>query len=65
MSVYHVHDKESETFYILSGRGLFNDNGVTAEVGAGDVTYTGPGEGHSIEALGDTAIEMIALILHE
>lgn len=62
---YHVHEKESETYYILSGRGLFNDNGDIAEVGVGDVTYTGSGKGHSIEALGDTPIEMIALILYE
>lgn len=61
---YHVHENESETYYILSGHGLFNDNGTMVEVYAGDVTFTGAGEGHSVEALGNEPVEMIALILY-
>ena len=61
---YHVHQNESETYYILSGRGLLNDTGTISEVGPGDVTFTGTGEGHSIEAIGDEPVEMIALILY-
>ena len=30
-----------------------------------DVTFTGTGEGHSIEALGSEPVEMIALILYD
>lgn len=60
---YHVHTNESETYYILSGTGKFNDNGKEITVSAGDVTFTGTGEGHSIEAMGDQPVEMIALIL--
>lgn len=62
---YHVHTKESETYYILSGQGLFNDNGTISPVGPGDVTFTGAGEGHSIEAVGEHPVEMIALILYQ
>lgn len=62
---YHIHQNESETYYILSGTGLFNDNGTIVKVGAGDVTFTGTGEGHSIEAVGEEPIEMIALILYK
>ncbi len=61
---YHVHQGDSETYYILSGTGKYNDNGVITTVEAGDVTYTGPGEGHGIEAVGDEPVEMIALILY-
>lgn len=61
---YHVHNKESETYYILSGTGEFNDNGVITTVTAGDVTYTGPGEGHSIKCISKEPVEMIALILN-
>ena len=61
---YHVHKGESETYYILSGHGLFSDNGVQSEVGPGDVTYTGDGQGHALTAVGDEPIEMIALILY-
>ena len=62
---YHVHQNESETYYILGGKGIFNDNGKQVLVSAGDVTFTGTGEGHSIEVLGDEPIEMIALILYK
>ncbi len=62
---YHVHHGDSETYYILSGTGRYNDNGTVTIVHAGDVTYTAPGEGHGIEAIGDEPVEMIALILYE
>ena len=61
---YHVHTGESETYYILSGVGQFNDNGVMREVKAGDVTFTGAGEGHGLANTGNEPIEMIALILY-
>lgn len=61
---YHVHENDSETYYILSGTGRYNDNGVMTTVTAGDVTYTAPGEGHGIEAMGEEPVEMIALILY-
>ena len=62
---YHVHTGDSETYYILSGTGRYNDNGEITTVTAGDVTYTPPGQGHGIEAIGDEPVEMIALILYE
>lgn len=61
---YHVHHQESETYYILKGRAEFNDNGTLIEVGPGDVTFTGDGEGHGIRTLGEEPLEMIALILN-
>ncbi|MCI8578627.1 MAG: cupin domain-containing protein [Lachnospiraceae bacterium] len=62
---YHVHQGESETYYILSGHGTFNDNGVMSEIGPGDVLFTGDQAGHSIEATKGEDIEMIALILYK
>lgn len=62
---YHIHTNESETYYILSGEAMFNDNGTVIKIGAGDVAFTGDGEGHSIEAVGDEPVEMIALILYK
>lgn len=61
---YHVHENESETYYILSGRGIFNDNGTLLEVGPGDVTFTGDGEGHGLRAGNEGPVELIALILY-
>ena len=34
---YHVHQGDGETYYILSGRGKYSDNGTIIEVGPGDV----------------------------
>ncbi len=62
---YHIHKNESETYYIMSGTARFNDNGNITTVKAGDVTFTGTGEGHGIEAIGDEPVEMIALILYD
>ena len=62
---YHVHTGDSETYYILSGTGRYNDNGSMVTVTAGDVTYCAPGEGHGRAKIGDEPIVMIALILYE
>ncbi len=61
---WHVHHGDGETYYILKGRGEYSDNGTLTEVGPGDVMYVGDGEGHSMKAIGDEPLEMIALILH-
>ena len=61
---FHIHNGDSETYYILSGRGRYNDNGTIVEVGAGDVTYCAPGEGHGLACIGEEPVEMIALILY-
>lgn len=34
---YHEHHGESETYYILSGEGIYDDNGTKRSVKAGDV----------------------------
>jgi mannose-6-phosphate isomerase-like protein (cupin superfamily) len=62
---YHIHSDESETYYIYSGIGEFNDNGTLKTVYAGDVTITPAGQGHGIKNIGDEPLEIIALILYE
>lgn len=62
---FHMHQDDSETYYILGGIGRYNDNGVVTTVRAGDVTYTPPGAGHGIEAVGSEPLELIALILYK
>ena len=37
---YHVHHRESETYFILEGEGEYDDNGTVRMVKKGDVTYT-------------------------
>ena len=60
---YHRHEGESETFYILSGKGLYNDNGNKMEVTPGMVTFTPSGKGHSLLNTGDEMLAFIALIV--
>ena len=75
---YHVHEGESETYYILNGTAEFSDNGniVTLTDGsvvyvnrdplkAGDVAYTPDGEGHGIRNVGEDTLHFIALILYK
>lgn len=60
---YHIHRGESEIYYILSGKGLYSDNGTEREVAVGDVTFTPDGEGHSIENIGTDVLEFMALVV--
>ena len=62
---YHPHNGESETYYIYSGEGEFNDNGTLVPVHAGDVTFTGSGESHGLRNTGTEPLEIIALILNQ
>lgn len=59
----HTHEGEMECFYVLTGEGLFDDNGVEKPVSRGDVLYTGSGEAHSIRNTGSEPLELMALIL--
>ena len=43
----------------------YHVHGTMVTVGAGDVTYCAPGEGHGLACAGEEPIEMIALILYE
>lgn len=62
---YHVHTGESESYYILSGRGSYNDNGAIKTVMAGDCTFTPSGEGHGIRNVGSEPLVFIALIIRD
>lgn len=62
---YHEHKGESETYYILSGKGSYNDNGTTRTVQAGDVTFTGDGNGHGLDNIGNENLVFMALIIFD
>ena len=42
----HRHAGNAESYYILSGTGLYTDDGKTYEVHAGDTTYCADGHSH-------------------
>ncbi|MCI1722174.1 MAG: cupin domain-containing protein [Lachnospiraceae bacterium] len=60
---WHVHNGESESYYVLSGEGIYDDNGEKRTVKAGDVTLTVSGQGHSMENAGSEDLVYMALVL--
>ncbi|MDC7288577.1 cupin domain-containing protein [Blautia schinkii] len=60
---YHEHHGESETYYIISGQGEYNDNGAYRPVQAGDITFTPDGKGHGLANTGNTDLVFMALII--
>ena len=61
---YHVHEKDSELFYIMKGEALYNDNGAECKVSAGDVTICPAGAGHAIANNGEETVEICAVIVY-
>ncbi len=59
----HYHYGNTETYHILSGKGLYNDNDNFREVKAGDTTFCPDGAKHAIENIGDEDLKFIALII--
>ena len=60
----HKHEGEAEIYYILSGKGLANDNGVERTLEAGDMLFTADGESHGIKCTGDCDLVFIGVILY-
>lgn len=61
---YHVHEKDSELFYLMKGEALYNDNGTAFPVSAGDVMLCPTGTGHSIANNGEEDVEICAVIVY-
>ena len=60
---YHEHLGETETYYILSGSGVYNDNGKDIPAEAGDVFFCKDGDGHAMVNTGKYDLSFVALIL--
>ena len=60
---YHVHQNETEFFYILSGSGMASDNGRLVRLSEGDTMATPSGCGHAIENDGDVDLTLLAVIV--
>lgn len=61
----HDHVDDFEVYYILKGKGKVLDNDELVEVSVGDVIYTGDGNIHFIENIGDEELEFIAVVINE
>ncbi len=60
---FHRHEGEQESYYILKGEALYNDNGNEEIIKDGDFTLCKSGEGHSIKNIGKEDLEFIGLIM--
>ncbi|MDO4555138.1 MAG: cupin domain-containing protein [Lachnospiraceae bacterium] len=61
---YHLHETNAETYFVLKGEAIYNDNGEKRKIGPGEVTHTSGGRGHGIENDGGEEFVFMALI-HE
>lgn len=62
---YHEHHGDSETYYVISGKGIYSDNGTLKVVQPGDVTFTPSGKGHAMTNSGDENLVFMALIIYD
>jgi len=61
---FHMHENESELFYVMKGEALYNDNGTECVVHAGDVMVCPSGSGHAVSNNGTDDVELCAVIVH-
>jgi quercetin dioxygenase-like cupin family protein len=61
---YHVHEADSELFYLIKGQVLYNDNGVECNLNAGDVMICPVGTGHAVANNGQETAEICAVIVY-
>lgn len=61
---YHVHEADSELFYIMKGEVLYNDNGTECVLSAGDVMLCPAGTGHAVANHGQENAELCAVIVY-
>jgi len=62
---YHQHIGNGESYFFLSGVGLYVENGVERAVRAGDATWTPSGSSHGIENRGTEDLVFMALIVND
>lgn len=59
----HVHEKESEVFYIISGNGKYLDEGKWIDIQTGDVLLCKSGGMHSLANNGTVDLVLSATII--
>lgn len=59
----HEHKKETEYYYIVSGKGIVTAKDGERVANAGDVVITGDGESHSIRNEEDEDLVFVAVII--
>lgn len=61
----HEHIGEYEVYYLISGKGIYTENGKENIIEKGNVTYCKNGSSHGLKNIGEDVLEFIALIVVE
>ena len=61
----HYHHGNTETYHIIQGEALYNDNGNEMKIGVGTTTFCPDGEQHGIENIGNEDLIFMALIINK
>ncbi|MCD7866150.1 MAG: cupin domain-containing protein [Clostridiales bacterium] len=59
----HEHHGETETYYILSGTGMYDDDGAEIPAKPGDVFFCKDGHSHGITSTSEEPLVFMALII--
>ena len=63
---FHEHQGEGESYFILSGEAIYDDNGTKRKIGPGDTTWTPSGTGHGVDnSAGAEDLVFMALIVKQ
>lgn len=63
---YHEHHGNGESYFVLSGEAIYDDNGSRRTIKAGDSTWTPDGSGHGVDnSAGKEPIVFMALIVNK
>ncbi len=61
---YHEHHGEGESYFVLSGEAVYDDNGTKRTIKPGDKTWTPSGSGHGVDnSNGTEDLVFMALIV--
>ena len=60
---FHTHTGENETYFFLSGTGVYSDNGTDVPITPGLTTFCPSGEGHGVKNTGNEVIRFICMIV--
>lgn len=61
---YHEHHNEGESYFVLSGEAIYDDDGEKRTILPGDSTWTGSGHGHGVDnSKGKEDFVFMALII--
>ena len=61
---FHEHQGEGESYFVLSGEAIYDDNGTKRKIGPGDATWTPSGSSHGVDnSAGTEDFVFMALIV--